>query len=333
MRFEREDAKLGLLVTVAFALFGMLAFQRTLRVFFHPETIHAVRLTNAAELAVGSEVQLLGLRVGEVRKIEMTRVGEDYRFVATFGLRREVVLWQGTKGIVTAKMVGGPFLDLHLPPVPERRVALAPGEAIEGEPGDSAGTLVTELTILTRNLSLTVSELRQELKTHGLASIMEQPEVRQTLHQLGGTLTAFREASKATQATVTHGDKTLETADRNLVSLEKSLLVLEGLIQRRGADMDAALVQLGPALEKVQSAGADMSQLLRGAGPEAAEDLRALRRTLSSVQELLELLKAKPNRIVFGKPSPQERETARKKVAEAEAAPGGKAAEPIEPPR
>ena len=48
---------------------------------------------------------------------------------------------------------------------------------------------------------------------------------------------------------------------------------------------------------------------------------------------LLELLKAKPNRIVFGKPSPQERETARKRVAEAEAAPVVKAAEPVAPPR
>jgi ABC-type transporter Mla subunit MlaD len=330
MRFEREDAKLGLLVLVAFALFAALAFQRTLRILFHPETVYAVRLANAAELEVGSEVQLLGLQVGEVRKIKMEREGTDYRFVGTFGLRRKVVLWRGTKGVVTARMVGGPFLDLRLPPVEQRLVALAPGETIEGEPGASAGTLVAELTDLTRNLNVTVAELRQELKTHGLASILEQPEIRKTLHEFGESLVAFRAASKATEETVAHGGRTLDTADRNLASLEKSLLVLQGLLERRGSELDTAAAQLGPALEKVQTAGSDVSKLLQSAGPEAAENLRALHRTLASVQELLELLKAKPNRIVFGKPSPQEREAARKKVAESEAAPARK---PAEPPR
>lgn len=328
MKFERDDAKLGLIVLAAFALFATLAFQRTLRVFFHPESVHAIHLANAAELAVGSEVQLLGLRVGDVRSIEMVRTGAAYRFVATFGLRREVVLWRGTKGVVTARMVGGPFLDLRLPSAEQRLAALAPGEPMEGELGASAGTLVTELTDLTRNLSVTITELRQELKTHGLASIMEQPEIRRTLHEFGGTLAAFREASKATQETLAHGDRTLGTADRNLASMEKSLLVLEALMARRGSELDSALVQLGPALEKVQKAGGDLSELLRAAGPEAAEDLKALHRTLGSVQELLEILKAKPNRIVFGKPSAQDREAARKKVAEAEMAPVSKPAEP-----
>jgi ABC-type transporter Mla subunit MlaD len=330
MRFEREDARLGLLVLVAFALFAALAFQHGLHVLFHPETAHPVRLSNAAELTAGSEVQLLGHLVGEVHAIEMERDGAGYRFVATIGLRREVVLWRGTRGVVTSRMVGGPFLDLHLPPADQRLAVLAPGETIEGEPGASTGTLVAELTDLTRNLNATVNELRQEVKSHGLASILEQPEVRNALHELGGSLAAFREASKSMQATLDHGGKTLETADRNLASLEKSLAVLEGLMERRGPEMDAALAQLGPALQKVQAAGGDLSELLRGAGPEAGESLKELHRTLSSVQELLEILKAKPNRIVFGTPSQKERDAARKKVSEAEAA---RAPKPDEPPR
>lgn len=320
MRFEREDAKLGLLILLAFAIFGALAFRHTLRLLFHPETIHAVHLANAADLSVGAEVQLLGLRVGEVRKIEMLKEAASYRFVATFGLRSDAVLWRGTKGVVTPRMVGGPFLDLQLPPVDQRLVPLAAGDPIEGEQGASAGTLVTELTALTRNLNETVTALRVEMKAHGILPLLEQPEVRHVLHEFAKSLTTFREASKTAQETLAHGDRTLETADRNMASLERSLTALQAILERRGPDLDAAIAQLGPALAQVQRAGADLSELLKGAGPEAGESLRALHRTLASLQELIELLKAKPNRIVFGTPTAKEQEAARKRAREAEAA-------------
>ncbi|MEO6326158.1 MAG: MlaD family protein [Thermoanaerobaculia bacterium] len=319
MKFDRDDARLGLLVLLAFALFAALAFQRTLRMLFRPETVHAVHLTSTSDLAVGSEVQLQGLRVGDVRKIEMQRTGTEYSFVATFGLRRDVVLWRGTKGVVTARMMGVPVLDLRLPPVNLRLTPISAGEKIDGECGASAGTLMVELTELTNNLNVTITELRQELKTNGLASILEHPEVRRTLRDLGGTLAAFRDASRATEEAVSHGGKTLEAADRNLVSLEKSLLHVQALLERRGNDLDVAFAQLGPALEKVQKASSDLSETLLISGPQAAEDLRDLHRTLGSMQELLEVLKAKPNRIVFGKTSPKEMEAAKKKVAAAEA--------------
>jgi ABC-type transporter Mla subunit MlaD len=248
--------------------------------------------------------------------MEMERRGVDYRFVATLGLRNDIVLWRGTKGVVTARMMGGPFLDLRLPPADQRRVPLQPGEPIEGESGASTGTLVVELTDLTRNLSQTVAELRQELKTRGLASVLDQPQVRRTFQEVGATLGSFDKASKAAEDTFARGRTTLEGMDRNMLSLEKTLAVLEDLTRRRGPEMDAIIEQLGPALKQVQTAGSDLSALLKDAGPEAEESLKALRRTLQSTQELVEILKAKPNRLVFGTPSEKEREAARKRAEE-----------------
>ena len=48
--------------------------------------------------------------------------------------------------------------------------------------------------------------------------------------------------------------------------------------------------------------------------PELAQSLKSLRRSLASVEELLELLKQKPSRVVWGTPSEAEREKAKKNV-------------------
>lgn len=127
MRFERDDAKVGLLVLVALLLFSSFALHRALRALLSRETLHQVVLENAAELSVGTEVQLQGLRVGQTNGIEMKREGTEYRFVATIGIRPDVVLWKGTRGVVVTRLVGGSYLDLRLPPPAERRAELRPG--------------------------------------------------------------------------------------------------------------------------------------------------------------------------------------------------------------
>ena len=56
--------------------------------------------------------------------------------------------------------------------------------------------------------------------------------------------------------------------------------------------------------------------------PEMEQGLKSLRRSLASVEELLALLKQKPNRVVWGTPSDAERERARKALeAEKQALP------------
>ncbi len=244
-----------------------------------------------------------------------------FRVASTRGLRPDMVLWQGTKGVVNSRIVGGSFLELRLPPVGERKIELKPGELMEGEATASLGTLVVELTDLSRNLNEGVSELRQELKTRGLASVLEHPGVRGALHDFRTALGTFQAASKATQGTLTHGDETLRSLDRNLASLEKSLLVLQGVMERRQPELDTMFQQVGTTLKQLQNVADDVAKLAKTAGPELTEALQALSRTLESTEELVELLKAKPNRVVFGTPSESEREAARKRAEERRAGP------------
>jgi ABC-type transporter Mla subunit MlaD len=317
MRFERDDAKVGVLVLVAVTLFASLAFQRSLRALFKREVVHRVRLESVADLAVGTEVLLQGLRVGQVKGMEMQRNGVEYSFIVTLGLRPDVVLWHGTRGVISSRVVGGAYLELCLPPAEQRRVEITPGELIDGDVSPSLTTLIVELTSLTRNVDRAVNELRTELTTRGLDSIFQHPQVRQALADVATTLATFRVASRSVETTLDHGDVTLVALDRNLASLEKSALILQDLMERRGPVLDADIVELGVTLKQIQSASADFQVLANQTRPELDDSLRALHRTLLAAEELLELLKTKPNRLVLGTPSQAEREAARTRAEQA----------------
>jgi ABC-type transporter Mla subunit MlaD len=327
MRFERDDAKVGLLVLIALTLFASLAFNRALRLLLNREVLHQVALKNVSDLSVGTEVQLQGLRVGQTNAVEMRREGTEYNFVATLGIRPDVVLWRGTKGIINSRLVGGAYLELRLPPVEERRVELKPGEPIEGETASSVNSLVASLEELTRSLNQSVLELRGELKSRGLESVIGHPDVRGTLHEAISAFASFRAFSKVAEKTFTHGDGTLSVLERNMASLEKSLTIVQELLERRGTDIDELIVQLGTTLVQLRQLSVDLDALLKNAGPDAVQGLRALARTLSSMEELIEILKVKPSRVVFGTPSEKEREDARKRVEDTR-----RAAEPATAP-
>lgn len=192
---------------------------------------------------------------------------------------------------------------------------------MEGETAASVNSLVASLDELTRTVNLSVQELRAELKGRGLESLVGHPDVRGALREAVVTFSAFRSAAATTERTLAHGDRTLAAFDRNVASLEKSLAVVEGILERRGIDVDELIGELGTTLVQLRRTASELDLLLRSAGPDAVEGLRALSRTLASLQELIEILKAKPNRVVFGTPSDREREEARRRVEESRRAP------------
>ena len=113
-----------------------------------------------------------------------------------------------------------------------------------------------------------------------------------------------------------HGQDSAETLDRSLTSLEKSALMVESLLDKRSGDLDDIIGNLSSLLKELQSLSIDMHTLLKDSGPEMEGSLRSLHRNLKSTEELLELLKNKPSRILWGTPSAAEKEAARKRAQE-----------------
>ncbi len=314
MKLEKDDAKIGLLVILALAVFAGFLFHRGVTAVLTKEAHFEVVLDAASDLSEGTEVQLQGLRVGKVNSIRLQRDGVRYRFFAALGLRTDIVLWQGTRAVVVAKPLGGSFVDLQLPDPGKRLAVLEPGSTLEGGTSASLATLLDDASHLIANLDGTVTDLRAQFKAKGAGAVLDSPQIAKVLANLDATLTEFRKLAQEGQVLAQHGDASMKSADRSLASLDKSLATVQSLLDRRAGDLDAIVVHLAGTLKESEELAKEARALLQKAGPDAADALKALDRNLRSTEELLEILKAKPNRIVWGKPSDAEKEAARKRV-------------------
>ena len=314
MRFERDDAKIGLLVFIAVAVFMALVFHRSLTAVVKKEAIVNVRLEDVSDIDVGTSVQLQGHRVGQVNRIVLKRDGVQYSFLATLGLRPDIVLWKGTKVAVSSKGLGSSFLNLALPPAESRQTVLEADAVLPGETGASLGTLIEATQAFIQNLNETLDELKAHLKEKGLSTILEHPSVRKVLVDLDLTLLEFRKVAVRGDTLVKQGQDSVETLDHSLTSLEKSTAMIESLLNKRSGDIDDIIGNLASLLKELQGLSTDMSKLVKDGGPEMEASLKALHRDLKAAEELLEILKNKPSRIVWGTPSAAEKEAARKRV-------------------
>lgn len=314
MRLERDDAKIGLLVVLALGVFAGLLFHRGLTAALKKEAHYKVALDSAPDLAPGTEVQLQGLRVGQIDAIKLERQGVEYRFLADLGLRTDILLWPGTRAVVVSKPLGGAFIDLQLPPAELRQGALPPGSVLPSAASGSVAALVDDATHLVANLDAAVTDLRTSFKAKGAGVVVDNPKIAKVLSDLDATLVAFRKLAEEGQVLARHGDATMRTADQGLASLDRSLATVQGLLERRSGDLESIITHLDATLKASEGLVKEARAALEKAGPDADEVLKALDRNLTSTEELLEILKPVPHRVVWGKPSEAEREAARKRV-------------------
>jgi ABC-type transporter Mla subunit MlaD len=324
MRLEKDDAKIGLLVFLTLALFVGFIFQRSLSTIFRKESHVQVRLLSAADVAEGTEVQLQGLRVGQVEKIQLQRDRVQYHFLADLGLRTDIVLWEGTRVLVVAKPLGGSFLDLQLPPPAERREILGPDSLLEGASGPSLATLVGDIDDLVGNLNRGVDEVRAQLQAKGAGVVLDHPQARAVLQNLNQALRSFQQLAEDSRGLVQQGGGFVQDLDRALVPLRQCIDQLQGELSAHRGVTGTVLVRLADTLKEVEGLTQDLRAAVQETTPDADQSLKSLDRTLRSTEELLELLKAKPNRVIWGKPSQAERDAAAGKVEAARKAQGAK---------
>jgi ABC-type transporter Mla subunit MlaD len=317
MRLEKDDAKVGLLVLLTLGLFVGFILHRGMTRLLRRVARVQVRLENAADVATGTEVQLQGLRVGQVDEVRLRRDGVQYHFLAQLGLRPDIVLWEGTRVVVVSKPLGGAFLDLQLPPPERRDEPLKAETVLPASASPSLGTLVDAITTLVVNLDRGVDELRGEFKTRGLGALLEHPNVARPLQSVD------RLAGDSRQL-VQRGQAAVASLDQALVDLQGNLAQVRDLLAGRGDDLDAVAASLGSTMKEIEALARELRAQVAQAGPDTDAGLKSLDRTLRAAEELLELLKNKPSRIIWGKPSQKEKDAARERAEAARKAQGAR---------
>ena len=310
MIVERNDAKVGLFVLVGMGLFLALVVLKTAHQVVERTYPVQVRLGRLEGVDVGTEVQLQGWRVGRVERVELRQEGVTYHFLATLSVKEGIRLWEGTRGAVAAKGLGGVAISLELPGEADRKVLLPPGAVLAGDSGVSLGGVLEKVDALLANLNGAVTDLRSK----GAGVVLDHPQVRPILHSLQATLEAYQRLGVEARGLAAKASPALEELDRSLASLAVSTKVVEGLLVKRGPDLDRALADLPGVIAQLKALTTSLQEVLVQDRPELEATVKALRRDLEAAEELLEILKRKPNRAVFGTPSEGEREAARKAV-------------------
>lgn len=318
MRFEKQDARLGLLVLAALGLFlGLVAYKNARAVTERTYPL-VVRLDQMEGLAPGTDVQLKGYRVGAVERVDMRQEGKDYHFLARIAVREDIRLWRGTRANLAPRGVGSVMLDLRLPELADRTTLLAPGDEIPGDAGVSIAGVLERADRLMASLNTGVDDLRARLERKGLGDVLDHPNVKASLHSLDATLREFQALAKEGRGLMGHADRSMDGADKALASLDQSMGAVRSLLEKRGPELDQILVSLAATLRQAE---AFMGRFATENQPELEASLKSLRRSLASVEELLAILKQKPSRAVWGTPSEAERERARKAVEASRQAP------------
>lgn len=308
MLVERNDAKVGLFVMGGLGVFiALFLLANARKVVEHSDRIR-VQLESLEGVAVGTEVDLQGHRVGQVESVEFKQEGVHVHFLVTLSVRDTIRLWKGTKVAVVPKGLGGSAMELQLPPEEERTVELPRNELLHGEPGVSLPSILVKVDGILDDLGAVTQEMREK----GADYLLDRPQMRALVQRLTATLQSFETVGEEVRTVAAKGGRTLEGLDRNLALAESSLKELNRLLAKRGPELDETLARLPKVLRQMEELSGELLTLTRAEGPELHETFRALQKDLKSLGELIELIKQKPNRIIWGTPSEAEKEKARK---------------------
>jgi phospholipid/cholesterol/gamma-HCH transport system substrate-binding protein len=311
VNFEQRDVRIGALVLGALVIAGGLFVYKNAGSMTERTYPLEVRLDRMDGLTPGSDVQLKGFRVGSVERVEMRQEGKDYFFLAHLKVRDEIRLWKGTTANLEQKGVGSVMFTLQPPEPAERAVLLSAGDRIPGTAGASVSGVLERADRLIASLQSGVDALRSRLEKNGLRDLLDQPAVRRRLESLDATLSEFQSLAKESRGVMGHADNSMAGVDKAFASLDTGITQVRALLDKRGPELEQILVSLSGTLRRTETLA---GKIATDDEPALSRNLEGLRRTLTSAEELLEVLKQKPNRIMWGTPSDSDRARARKAV-------------------
>ncbi len=314
----QQHARVGAMALGAFGLVtGLFLLKGADRLLGRTYPLH-VELPSVEGLAEGAEVQFRGYRVGYVEGIAWEG-GSPPRFRVTFRVTRKIRLPEGTALILLPKGLSAAYLDVLWPERPG--ADLAPGATLPGSAGPTLASLLGRADGALTGMYQVARRLSQE----GLGSLLRDPGTQRLVTELRALAREARKAASGAEGLMEDGRSLLArngpALDRSLASLERNLAQAEEGTRQIRAYLDAhrEALQAAPgamvrAAERVDQAGEKVGGLV----DENRQELRALlgtfESTLGSLEELLEILKAKPNRVIFGQVAPEELEAARARV-------------------
>jgi ABC-type transporter Mla subunit MlaD len=308
MKVDRNDVWTGLFTLAAIATFvGLLFIANSRKVTANTYPVK-VRLDTLRGLAPGTEVTLLGLNVGVVDSVDLAQNGVQIHGVAVLQIAADKPLWEGTIASIVPRGVWGSVIELDLPPPEQRKRKLRPWATLPGRQGQSLETLVAQAEVTLESFQRTADALR-ETTAQG---VLEAPAVKELLSTIEGTVRQYEVLGREARGFVKQSGQSLGSLDQTLGSMRTSLNQLDTMLARREPDLQKALEAVPQTLADARAMMTELKSATGELKPTAKTTFLRMERLLKDMEELVELLKQKPSRVIWGKPSPEERERAKR---------------------
>lgn len=243
------------------------------------------RFTSVSGLRVGSAVEMMGIKIGEVEQLAIDQKGKAA--VVELKIRKDIeVLEDATAAIVTAGLIGEKFVKID---------AGGHGEVLQ------PGATITETEPTVEKLPLDKLVNQTLLAAEGVDQLVRSPELMDAIRSLGKTLNdagilmrnvdkRFLPLASGIEVAVRDTQKLVRNVDDRLVPLATS-------IENTSTAARAAFVQAEKTFTSLERTVDGNSEL----GYELSETLRELSAAARSIRVLTDYLERHPEAVLYGK--------------------------------
>jgi phospholipid/cholesterol/gamma-HCH transport system substrate-binding protein len=253
-----KETKVGLLAVISFIILYLGFNFLKGKDFFSPENQYFVVYKNVEGLTAANQVSLSGMKVGQVKKVELI---EGNNVKVTLAIRKDLPLPVGTKAVLSSDgLLGGKIV----------RLEMGKGNGIIPVGGSLMPTSETGITDLIKeqalpllhNLDSLALSLRVVTKSFEATGYSVNGLVRNSdkmVTTLGGSMNSTIAENRANLAGITANMKTLSN---NLIETEKSLKPLIGKFSSVADSLNA--LKISQAVATTQKSLEGLQRIMLG---------------------------------------------------------------------
>ena len=253
-----KETKVGLLALISFVILYLGFNFLKGKDFFSPENQYFVIYKNVEGLTAANQVSLSGMKVGQVKKVELI-AGNQVK--VTLAIRKDLPLPEGTQAILSSDgLLGGKLVRLHMGQG-AKNIAAGGSLTPMSETGisdlikEKALPLINNLDSLTRSLRVVTKSF--EATGSSVNGLIKNTD--KTVSSLGGTMNSTIAENRASLAGITANMKSLTG---NLIETEKSLKPLIGKFSSMADSLNA--LKISQAVATTQKSLEGLQRIMSG---------------------------------------------------------------------
>jgi len=291
----KEEVKAGIIIVAAIVILSGFIILIGGGHFFEKYDTYTINVMNAAGLETGAQVKLGGVKVGRVLDIRApSNPGEPVTI--TIGIKRGMVLYKGTKALITqVGFVGDIYLLLTVGNTTNEPVKV--GSTIPSEEQIQMDVLMAKMNGLSSSVDKLINDIDKLFNDKNLKGIESL---------IGNTNNAIVSGSSNVSKIASSLKATTEKLEKVMNEVEEILKGNKGevtqLIKKAREDIDKAgemIKSIESTAKSVEKTSKSVDKMVDHQSRNLANLISSMTRTTEELQDFLQEIKNKPWSIIY----------------------------------